>query len=441
MKIALISPKVNFTTNIPELQDLWDNSAYLESYRKIWSSSPGTGLLTLAALIPPSHEIVFIDENIEEIDFSINYDVVGITAMTQQALRAYEIGDRFRQNGSYVIIGGIHSTLLPQEATEHADSVVIGEAEYIWPDILHDLMNNCVKPFYTSERAVDLKDSPIPRFDLLKSNTYFSISIQTSRGCPHDCEYCSSSKLFGPTYRYKTVEQIIDEVALVKGHLGDNMIFFSDDNFLVNRKYAINLLEQLSPLNINWFAQSDIAIGAETGLLELMKKSGCSSLFIGLESVTSDGLKNIDKHGWKLKQLNHYSTYIQQIQSHGIGVTGAFMVGLDSDDTSTFEHIANFVIENHLMGASITILTPVPGTRLRERYEAENRLLPTHWNNYTGYNVNHKPKRMSVEDLEKGLLYLYETIYNEEVYLDKLQYFTELAVDRRKKRKLEQCQL
>lgn len=439
MKIAFISPKVNFTTNIAKLQELWDASPQFEPYRKLWSHiSPGSGLLTLAALTPSSYEIDFIDENIDEIDFSKHYDLVGITAMTQQAVRAYSIGDRFREKESKVVIGGIHASILPQEAKKHADSVVIGEAEYLWSDILHDVINKTMKPFYKAERPVDLKDSPTPRFDLLKPNTYSAISIQTSRGCPHDCEYCAASKIFGSAHRRKTLEQVVDEVTFVKNHFDNIKISFSDDNFFVKRTFSKTLLKQLIPFNIRWYTQSDISIGADPELLELMKKSGCMSVFIGLESLSPDGLKTLDKHGWKFRQLKNYSQYIHQIQHHGIEVIGAFMVGLDGDDIRVFEKIINFVTENNIFIATITIQTPLPGTRLRKRWEAEARVLPTSWDNYTGYNVNHIPKKMTREDLEAGLVTLYKKIYREDVYLRKMKYFTEIEIARRKKRKKEQ---
>ena len=437
MKIVLISPKTGFTTNIKTLQKLWNNSEYLETYRNIWSRNPGIGLLTIAALTPPGYDIYFIDENIEEINFSQNYDLVGISAMTPQAVRAYSIGDRFRQKSTKVIIGGIHATLLPHEAKKHADSVLLGEAEYLWSDVIKDLGNGNLKPFYKSEKSIKLEESPIPRFDLLTPNKYSAISIQTSRGCPHDCEYCTSSRIFGSTYRCKNIEQIVNEVDAVKCTCKNSHIVFVDDNFLVNKKWARILLEQLTYCNIRWDAQCDISIGADHAMLELMKKSGCASVFIGLESISPNGLKGIDKNDWKFHQLNNYSTYIQQIQHHNIGVIGAFMVGLDSDKKNVFEYIAHFVIENNLLAASITIVTPVPGTRLRERWEREARLLSTNWDNYTGYNVNHIPKNMSVEDLEEGIVDVYENIYCEEVNLKKMKYFIEIALERRKKRKKE----
>ena len=179
-------------------------------------------------------------------------------------------------------------------------------------------------------------------------------------------------------------------------------------------------------MKIRWQAQCDISIGENEEFLHLMRRSGCSLIFVGLESISEEGPRTIDKRRWKFRQLKNYSRNIQRIQSAGIGVMGAFMIGLDSDDTTTFNKLADFIIDQNLYHASVTILTPVPGTRLRQRLEKENRLLPTTWDSYTGYNVNHIPKKMSVEELERGVTKLYKKIYSQEVYIKKLAYFKEI---------------
>jgi radical SAM superfamily enzyme YgiQ (UPF0313 family) len=294
---------------------------------------------------------------------------------------------------------------------------------------LNDFENKRLKPFYQSNQVVNLEDSPLPRFDLLNSDNYHFIWLQTSRGCPHDCEYCTASKIFGRGYRSKTHEQILNELEFIRQHFKNKPISFSDDNFLVNKKSSEPLLEKITDLNIRWQAQSDISIGEDERFLHLLRRSGCSLLFIGLESITEDGLKTIDKRGWKQRQLKNYSSNIRRIQTTGIGVMGAFMVGMDGDDTTIFDRTTHFILRHNLYHASVTIVTPLPGTRLRRRFEKENRLLPTKWDDYTGYNVNHVPKKMSIAELETGLTCLYRNIYNEEVYLKTLSYFKEIKKD------------
>jgi radical SAM superfamily enzyme YgiQ (UPF0313 family) len=424
MNIGLIAPKVGFSTNIDALGEFWSHLTETAPYRNIWSGV-SSALLTVAALTPSSYEIDFVDENFDVVDYSKDYDLVGISAMTQQALGGYRIADEFRKKNISVVIGGVHATVLPEEAKEHADSVVIGEAEHLWPVLLKDFEKEGLKPFYKSDRLVDLKDSPVPRFDLLNSENYHFIWPQTSRGCPHDCEYCTASKIFGPGYRMKGYDQVITELEFIRQHCGDKPIFFADDNFLVNKKSSEPLLNKMIDTKIRWQAQCDISIGENEAFLHLMRRSGCSLVFVGLESISEEGLRTIDKHRWKFRQLKNYSRNVQRIQSAGIGVMGAFMVGLDSDDSTTLDTLGDFIIDQNFYHASVTILTPVPGTRLRQRLEKQNRLLPTSWDSYTGYNVNYIPKKMTVEELERGLTKLYRRIYSQEVYLKKLAYFKE----------------
>jgi Fe-S oxidoreductase len=428
MKICLIAPKVNFSTNIKELNEFWHEFQKEEPNRNIWSGV-STALLTIAALTPSENDIVFIDENYENIDFSQKYDLVGISSMTPNAMRAYTISDEFRNREIKVVLGGVHPTLLPDEAKEHCDAVVIGEAENVWKDVLEDTKNNILKSFYHSNKLANLNLSPIPRFDLLKADNYKYIWLQTSRGCPHDCEYCTASKIFGKGFRRKNNDQIFKELELIKSKFGNKQIFFADDNFLAQKEKIRPLIEKLTDLHLRWNAQCDISIGQDDKFLELLKKSGCALLFIGLESISEDNLKYIDKNNWKYQQLKNYSKYIQNIQSHGIGVMGAFMVGLDSDDLSVFDRLSDFIINSHLYHSSITILTPVYGTRLRDRLLKENRLLPANWDNYTGYNVNFIPQKMSTQELEEGLTALYKKVYNEKVFLGTMEYFKKIQKD------------
>jgi len=305
MKIVLISPRSDFLSKNPEFNNFWNNSKYTAIYRERWSGiSPG--LLVIAALTPSSYDIEIIDENIESLDLTKKYDLVGITAMTHQSIRAYQIADHFKKNNVKVIIGGIHATVLPDEAKKHADSVVVGEAEYLWPELLSDLNHKTLKPFYRSNKIVDLKDTPIPRYDLIKSKNYKSIWIQTSRGCPHDCEFCAATNVYGKQCRYKSVDQILKEIEFVSSNYKNVTIAFSDDNFLANKKRAKVLFKRLSLLNIRWVAETDISIAEDSQFLHQLRSSGCIMLFVGLESLSEEGLKNIDKQNWKYKKLKFY---------------------------------------------------------------------------------------------------------------------------------------
>jgi len=428
MKIGLISPKGSVFKNVID-NNLLKEFSHFGIYKHTYSGF-GLSLLIIAALTPSSYEIDLIDENFEKIDFSKKYDLVGITAMTQQATRAYEIADIFLRNKIKVVIGGIHATVMPQEAKEHADSVVIGEVEDVWHRLLSDFRKNKLKPFYKSNKLVDLKGSPTPRYDLLNPQYYNVMWVQATRGCPHDCEFCAASKIYGKKYRYKTVDQVFNEIKLITQNIKKVkkaiQISFADDNLFVNRKFSIELINKITPLNIRWFAQTDISIAEDDELLTLLTKSGCICLFIGFETVDEQGLLSIDRHGWKLRQLKNYSKYIHKIQSYGVGVHGAFIVGLDSDDHFIFDKISNFIIENNMYDSQITICTPLPGTRLREKLANGNRLLPTKWENYTIADVNFIHPKLSKEDIEKGLIYMYRKINSKEVFIKKMAYFKEI---------------
>lgn len=435
MRMCLISPKGNFLSkNSVAFKKFYANTKFIESFRNTWSGlSPG--LLIVAALTPPTYEIELIDENIDTINFSTNFDLVAISFMTQQAIRAYQIADEFRKRNVKVVLGGIHAMAMPEEAKQHADSVIVGEAEYLWPEFIDDFENNKIKPFYKSEKEVDLKDSPIPRYDLIKNNNYKTIWIQTSRGCPHDCEFCAASKIYGNKYRKKTVEQVIEEVKLVQKIFGNSIkIGFSDDNFFVNEKYSTAILEKLIPLKIRWGTQTDISIAKKDNILKLLYKSGCTHLFIGFESLFEQNLKEIDKQGWKHKQLKKYSEYIKKIQSYGMGIMGAFIVGLENDEFSVFKKTEDFILNNYLADAQIAILTPLPGTRLRKRLEREKRILPTQWDNYTFWDVNFIHKTLTKRQLENGLFEIYKNLNNERVYLRKARHFKEIQKNLIKKK-------
>lgn len=402
MRIGLISPKGNFSSNNPEFKKFWDDSPYTSTYRQNWSGL-GTGLLIVAAFIPSEYDVQIIDENIESITFSEKYDLVGITAMTQQATRAYQIADEFRKRGIPVTIGGIHATILPEEAKQHCDSVVIGEGENTWPILLNDLNRNALLPFYKAGETVNLKESPLPRYDLLNKKSYTIVWLQTTRGCPHDCDFCAASKIFGAKYRFKDISQLKREIELIRKELGDILIGIADDNIVVNKNHFSLLLDYFKKSGIRWLGQSDISIAQDDEMLNMVRKSNCKFLLLGLESISAESLKTVNNNSWKYNKLSNYSSYIGRIQGTGIGVMGSFIFGFDHDDSTVFKKTAEFVLENNLYYSNFSILTPYPGTRLRERLVKENRLLTTPWEKYTLWDVNFIPKKMSASELQTGL--------------------------------------
>jgi radical SAM superfamily enzyme YgiQ (UPF0313 family) len=429
MKIALISPRSSFLGRNEEFKKLFYQSPEMEFYRQYWSGL-GSGLLVIAALTPKETELKLIDENIEEIDHREVYDLVAITAMTQQATRAYKIADNFRERGIKVVLGGIHPTVLPDEAGHHGDSIIVGEAENSWKKMLEDLERDNLKSVYTDPYGADLTQSPIPKYELLEQKPYKIVWIQTSRGCPHDCGYCCASRVYGFKYRHKTISRVVEEIHLVRSVKKHALIGFADDNLFSARTYARKLLEKITGLGIRWIGQSDISVAYDRSLLSSIKKSGCVALLIGLESVDEKNLKGLDSSNWKLKQLKNYEESIRTIQDSGVGVIGTFIVGFDNDDSSVFERLANFIIDNHLAGAQIAALTPFPGTWLRKELLNAGRILDTPWENYTFYDVNIKPKLMSTWELEKGVLAVFKKIYSPSVAAGKIRHFKNIFSER-----------
>lgn len=433
MRIALISPRGSFLGRSPAFREFFANSRELEFYRQYWSGL-GSGLLVIASLTPPEHELELIDENVDGIDFDKKYDLIAITAMTHQATRAYEIARLFRERNIPVIIGGIHATVLPEEACQHADSVVIGEAENVWKQVLNDFSGRRLMPRYHSDHQVDLTRLPVPRYDLLKSKPYNMVWIQTSRGCPHDCGFCCASRVYGKSYRHKTVEQVMDEIRAVQQVHPHTLIGFADDNLFSDRKYAYGLLDALGEVKVNWIGQSDISIAKDQSLLKSIREGGCVALLTGFESINESNLRGLDSSNWKMNRIKDYRESIQSIQGAGIGLIGTFIIGFDNDDTSVFDKLTDFIIKNHLAGAQIAALTPFPNTKIAERLASEDRILDTPWENYTLYDVNIKPKNMSSHQLEAGIVDTFKRVYAPSVARDKAKYFQQIFYALRKER-------
>ncbi|MCM8763816.1 MAG: B12-binding domain-containing radical SAM protein [Candidatus Omnitrophica bacterium] len=355
-------------------------------------------LTTVAALFPSEVDIRIINDSIDEIDFDEKVDMVGITSITCTAPRAYEIADEFRKRKVPVIMGGIHPSALPQEAALHSDAVVIGEAEGIIDKLLSDFKKGRLEKFYSSSERVSLLNLPLPRRDLLSGNKYYKEMdlVQTTRGCPFNCDFCSVSDFFGCTYRTRPIPDIIREVKLLKNRA---VIFFVDDNIAGQKDYARELFNALIPLKVRWFSQASIIIARDTELLKLAARSGCKALFIGFESISSNSLRQVGK---SMNRVNEYKEGIKRLHDNGIGVIGAFIFGFDSDTNEVFDETIDFIESNRIELASFSILTPLPGTRLYKKLDEEKRIFERDWSKYTCGEVVFKPKLLSVEQLQEG---------------------------------------
>lgn len=425
MRIGLINPRGAYVATNPWMKKFIED--HPSSFRS-WMI-PNLGLLTIAGMTPKEIEVAYVDENVEPVDFDEDYDLVALSGMTQQVSRAYEIAKEFRSRGVHTVIGGPHATVMPEEAQHHIDTVIVGEAEGVWEEFLQDFRKGAsAKAYFNNSLAkVELSRSPVPRYDLIRpeffapSFDYKMIPVQTTRGCPRDCDFCSVPQVYGKAFRTKSVSQVIADVEEAKKVAKGLLILFSDDNMFINRRFSRELLKALVPLKIRYMAQSDIGIGKDEELLRLMYQSGCVMVLVGLESLSFENLKQVD--GFKAKMLERYSEYVQRIQSYGMAVLGAFIVGFDHDDLSSFQRIADFVLE-HCIYPQITIATPLPRTALTDRLKREGRLPEVcYWDRCTYYDAIFEPKGMTKGELEKDVAALHELLLSPEVNARRRSYF------------------
>ncbi len=386
---------------------------------KTIASLPSLGLLTLAGMIPARHRITYVEvpdvNRLETLPGGI--DLAAISSYSAQIDEAYELSRRFKAMGVPTVIGGPHVTALPEEAAEYCDAVVMGEGEPVWPEVLADAEAGRLKQFYRADPAeYDLASAPMPAFELLDISKYNRLTVQTSRGCPHHCEFCASSVVLTHKYKQKPVAKVLDEIGRILTIWERPFIEFADDNSFINRAYWKELLKPLKGKGIKWFAETDLSVADDDELLTLMRETGCAQVLIGLESPTKSGLQGLElRNDWKLRKFPHYKDAIRAIQSHGITVNGCFIIGLDGQTVDVFDRVFDFVRESELYEVQVTILTPFPGTPLYERLDRENRLIePRNWKKCTLFDINFRPSHMSVQEMHEGFRKLAVDLYSDE---------------------------
>lgn len=351
--------------------------------------------LYVAASMPPYVETKIIDEDVEPIDFETDADIIGISFMTYNAPRAYEIADRFRrERGKPVIFGGYHPTFMPEEAIHHADAVCIGEAEGNVPQMMEDFVAGALKQFYCSE-LVNLAGLPWPNRALIQKQNYASVDpLQATRGCHHLCSFCSVSAFHHHRFRIRLVAEVIDELKSLGRY-----ILFMDDNIIGDREYAKELFAEMIPLGKRWFSQCSIGIADDDELLRLASRSGCQGLFIGFETLSEAGLRS-----WKKKTNlgKNYLAVVRKLHAAGIGICAAFMFGGDDDTPDVFEQTLDFLLEANVETLQATRLTPFPGTSLFAELDRQGRILDKDWAHYDFNHVVFEPLHMSRETLDQG---------------------------------------
>jgi len=328
----------------------------------------------------------------------------------------------------------LHVSALPDEAKKHADVIVQGEGELSWGAVLYDFENNCLKQVYSSlsEPTYDfqLKNSKVPKYELLEISKYNRLTIQTTRGCPRNCNFCAASRTIS-AYKKKPIKLIKKELDAIFKIWDKPFIELADDNTFVDKKWSKKLLKLFAKYKMRWFTETDISIAYDDELLELLAKSNCSQILIGFESINSDSVKDLDS-GWKYKQFDNYTKAIDKIQSYGISVNGCFILGFDSDTKETFLETEKFIKESNLTDVQITLLTPFPQTDLYLQLQKEGRLLPINWNKCTLFDVMFVPKNFTVEELENEFQKLMTNIYTDELVKERKKRYKKIRMHRKK---------
>ncbi len=365
-------------------------------------------LTTLAALVPDElhAEVVIQDEGVEPLDLDFAADLVGISAITGTSLRAYEIADELRAKGHTVVLGGVHPTLMPEEASQHADALVTGYAESSWPELLRDFERGELRSSYSKPTGRELRGVPIAKRDLLKKNSYATInSIEATRGCPHKCEFCVVPTAWSGIYTRRPVEDVIAELKTLEGRHA----LFIDLSPVEDVAYAKALYKAMIPLNIRWVGLATTRLAEDRELLKLAAQSGCKGVLIGFESIDQNTLNGTSKH---FHQADRYIEYVKQLHDHGIGVQGCFVYGFDDEDDSIFERTVELVDKAKIDLPRYAVATPFPGTPLYKRLESQGRLLHRKWSLYDVEHVVFEPKLMSPERLQEGLQWSWEQSYS-----------------------------
>jgi radical SAM superfamily enzyme YgiQ (UPF0313 family) len=395
MRVALISPK----------GPLYRSRGGI--FKKSLRYQPLT-LTTLAALAPPELPIEFVlhDEGIEDIPLDLEADLVGLTVITGSSTRAYELSAHFRARGIAVVLGGPHVTLLPDEAQQHADAICVGYAEETWPQLLRDFAAGGMRRRYEQGHDFALTNLPFARRDLLDGRNFLTQAVfEATRACAHDCEFCVVPTAWGRRQFQKPVGYVVEDIRRV----GARRIIFIDLNLVSDRAYAAELFEALIPLRVRWFGLATSLIGRDPALMELMARSGCSGLLIGLESICEASL------GDSRKRFNDPSLYrklIDDLHALGISIQGCFVFGHDHDTLDVFDQTVQFSIDAAIDLPRYAILTPFPGTPLHRRLDQSGRILTKNWELYDGQHVVFAPQNMTAEQLQAGHERAWRSVYS-----------------------------
>ncbi|MDR0476438.1 MAG: B12-binding domain-containing radical SAM protein [Desulfobulbaceae bacterium] len=392
MNIKLISPRMSLRP--------MDST-----YKRLLS--PPLSLVTIATLTPKEHIVWIEDENIGKIELTDNPDLVGITVNVDTSERAFEIAKNYREKGIKVVFGGIHASANPDLMLQNCDSVVIGEAEGIWGNLLNDFAKSQLNSIYQNDETTDLRNVPLPDWSFVNCRKYlYHNVIVTSRGCPFKCNFCyNSSDYVSNPFRNRPVEEVLKEIE----NFGTKQILFIDDNFIGNIEWTKQFIQTIKNKGFSWHAAVSANIFYHRDLIREFAKSGCKSLFIGFETINENSILSVDK---KQNKVKDYEALIAFLHENGIMVNASMVFGFDYDEPSVFEHTLNWLVKNKIETMTAHILTPYPGTVLYKQLLSENRIIDFKPNKYNTSNVVFQPQKMTAEELRNGYLWIYREFYS-----------------------------
>ncbi len=403
---------------------------FVERSKQI-AALPSLGLLVLAAATPSGHELIYAEAPADGQEPAEIFacDLVAISTFSAQIFEAYAIADRLRAAGVLVALGGLHVSARPAEAFEHADFVVIGEGDNVWPHVVAAAEQRAPRRIFRAAdyAPVDLSTLPVPRYDLLKGREYNRITLQTSRGCPWRCDFCASTVMLEQKRRQRSIAGIERDLDAIQCLRPGAFLELADDNTFVDKRWGRELARALARADMPWFTETDISVADDPVLLDLLAESRCRQLLIGLESPRARSLSGVElRSNFKARRARGAREAIRAIQSRGITVNGCFVLGLDGDGPEVFEDVLEFARELGLYEVQITYMTAFPGTPLHTRLEREGRLLhPGQWQLCTLFDVNVRPTDMSVEELRAGMYRLSEELYSKSAVRERRRSFFE----------------
>jgi len=394
MKITLIEPAMMKSEDFSE--------------KPSWQLTPLT-LAALAGITPSDVEVEIFDDRIEEINYETPCDLVGISVKTFTARRAYQIADEFRKRSVPVILGGHHPTLLPEEALQHADSVLTGEAEGVWDDVLDDVKHGHLQRMYRQPHALPFEKVKVNR-SVFGGKKYLPVGmVETTRGCPFSCSFCSVTTFFGRSFRHRPPGEVVAEIE----GLGKKFVFLVDDNIVADKEAAKELFRALIPLKIRWISQASLTMTKDKELMRLMHESGCAGVLTGIESISRANLKQIHK-SWNTVGIG-YDEALKITRDNGVSIVGSFILGMDEDTPDALNDLLEFAVHEKFFAVLFNLLTPYPGTQLYDQFLGDGRLTRPQWwldPDYTYGSAVFKPKNISAHELEQGRLRLYREFYS-----------------------------